>query len=449
MHKIINRRIDSTPRVKKYFSTIQELNDKNGELGIENFKLRREIEDQKKTIFQLNQKHYKYLLSNLKDKIKKSQKIRVCFFVMFDSVFPTETLFKIMLTDPIFDPFIIVIPDISRGDNHLKLSFNNTYKSLSNKYKKVYKGYNIKLNRVSRIIKKADIICFSSPYENMSLKNYEIKHYINKNVLTFYVNYAYPLLKYTRTVTMLDSYSLFWKVFVENKLNIEELKKYQHIKGKNAVVSGYCKMDDLYNQKFKKRKRKAIIIAPHHTVTSWKLLKISNFLKYSTFFLKLPELYPEIDFIFRPHPLLITQLKKSEIWGEEKTQEYFDKMESHPNVIYSKGGNYFDIFANSDGIIHDCGSFLAEYFFTEKPACYLLKNKKTIAKWFLPIGKKCLNFCYQAYQEKDIISFIEDIIIKDKDTKKEDRQKFVNSTLKVNYPNSSRYILNYIKKQIQ
>lgn len=448
MHKITNRIIDSIPRVKKYLSTIQELNDKNGELGIENFKLRSEIEDQKKTIFHLNQVRYKYIISNIKEKVKNGHKIKVCFFVMFDSVFSTETLFKQMQKDPLFDPFIVVIPDTSRGKDHLKFSLNSTYSSLYKKYKKVYKGYDLKLNKANKIPKKIDIICFSNPYEGMSLKNFEIKHYLNKDVLIFYINYAFSVLKYVRNVTMSDSYSLFWKVFVENKLNIEELKKYQHIKGKNAVVSGYCKMDDLYNQKFKKRKRKVIIIAPHHTITDWKLLKISNFLKYSKIFLKLPELYPQIDFIFRPHPLLITQLKKSEIWGEEKTQEYFDKMESHPNVIYSKGGNYFDIFANSDGIIHDCGSFLAEYFFTEKPTCYLLKNKNTIKKWFLPVGQKCLNFCYQAYKEKDIVSFIENIIIKEKDIKKADRINFVNSNLKINYPNSSKFILNYIKKEI-
>ena len=123
-------------------------------------------------------------------------------------------------------------------------------------------------------------------------------------------------------------------------------------------------------------------------------------------------------------------------------------MESYPNVLYSRGGEYFDMFVNSDGIIHDCGSFLAEYLFTEKPACYMLENKKSIKKWFLPIGQKCLDFCYKTYSEKDIINFIENVILKNKDVLREKRISFVNSNLKLNYPNSSKFILNFIKKEL-
>lgn len=399
--------------------------------------------------FSLNQIRYLNVIKKIRHRVRTGKKIRVAFFIMFDSSFSYKPLYEKMLSDNKFETKIIVIPDISRGDEHLKFSLESTFKSLSKKYKNVYKGYNADKKTITDVSNKIDLVCFPTPYEGMSFKNFEMKYFLNKDVLAFYVNYAFSVLKFVREVTMLDAYSLFWKVFVETKQNITELKTYQKLKGKNAVVSGYCKMDDLYNQKNKKRNKKTIIIAPHHTVSDWKLLQISNFFKYSDFFLKLPKIYPNINFIFRPHPLLIVQLKKPEVWGEKKTLNYFKKMESFKNVTYSKSGEYFDIFTNSDGIIHDCGSFLAEYLFTEKPSCYILKNKKSIKKWFSPIGEQCLNHCYRAFNKKDILDFINKVVINENDKLKENRVNFVNSTLKVNYPHASDFILKYIKKELR
>lgn len=469
MNKIIKKILIKIPFLKKQINKINILIQKNKELedilinekenrdkislekeklDFELKKIKKEENNIKNKLFYLNQKKYLYVVEKIKKRVKKGKKIRVCFFIMYDGSFSYKPLYEKMLSDDSFEPFIVIIPDTSRGEDHLIFSLENAYNNLSKKYKKVYKGYDYKLKKINDFSRKTDLVCFPTPYEGMSLKNFEMEYFLKKDILTFYVNYAYSVLKFVREVTMIDSYSLYWKVFVENKHNIKELNKYEKIKGKNAIVSGYCKMDDLYNQKIRKRKRKVIIIAPHHTVSDWKLLKISNFLKYAEFFLKLPKLYPQIDFIFRPHPLLIVQLKKPEVWGIKKTNKYFEKMESYPNVLYSRGGEYFDMFVNSDGIIHDCGSFLAEYLFTEKPACYMLENKKSIKKWFLPIGQKCLDFCYKTYSEKDIINFIENVILKNKDVLREKRISFVNSNLKLNYPNSSKFILNFIKKEL-
>ncbi|HCU01665.1 MAG: hypothetical protein UR66_C0017G0010 [Candidatus Moranbacteria bacterium GW2011_GWE1_35_17] len=387
--------------------------------------------------------NYRRVIKQLKKQTRSGKKIRVCFFVMLDSAFAARSLYEKMLEDNFFDPFIVVIPDTSRGDEHMKFSFNQAYDSLFKKYQKVFKGY--ENDEFCDFLEKADIFYFPTPYNGMTYEYFEMEHFKNKDALLFYINYAYPVVKFAREIISLPTHDYFWKIFIENKGYISELKKYQLFKGKNAVISGYCKMDGLANQEIIQRQRKKIIIAPHHTISDWKLLKISNFLKYHKFFLELPKLYPNIDFVFRPHPLLIVQLRKPEFWGEEKTKKYFDKLEKYSNVMYSNGGEYFDIFANSDGIIHDCGSFLAEYLFTEKPACFILEEKKSIKEWFLPIGEKCLEHCYQAYSEKDIINYIENIILKNEDTLKKKRIKFVNSELKINYPKSSEFILDYIK----
>lgn len=408
------------------------------------------IENKKKQKKYLeNQARYKSVIKKLKDKIKSGKKIKVAFFVMHDSITSYKPLYEKMLEDKHFDPIIIIIPDISRGEEHLKRYFNQTYKSLKKEYKNILKGYDLKTKKFIDYSDNIDMVNLSTPYEGMSHKFFEIKYLLKKDILPFYISYSFSVTRYFQEKIKFDSYSLFWKIFIENKYCLKELKKYQKIKGKNAVITGYCKMDKFEKFKeIKKRNKKTIIISPHHTIIDWKPLMISNFLTYSDFFLELPQKYPNINFIFRPHPLLITQLTKPEIWGKEKTKKYFKKIESYPNTTYSKGGRYFDIFKNSDGIINDSASFLAEYLFTEKPQCYILKNKRAIKKWFMPIGQKCLKYCYKSYSEKDIINYIENIVLKNQDPLREKRIAFVNKELKINYPNSSLKILNYIKQTL-
>ena len=212
---------------------------------------------------------------------------------------------------------------------------------------------------------------------------------LKKNILTCYQNYGYNTVLWGRNfICSLPFYNACWRVFADSKESMQDLVEYQPRRAKNAWLSGYCKMDKLAEANPIPHDRKQVLLCPHHTI-NFKHLQLSNFLKYADFFLELPQKYPQIDFIFRPHQLLRYNLAK--YWSEEQAQEYYDKMLSFSNVKYDTGQDYFQTFANSDAMIHDCGSFTAEYLFTGKPCCYMLKNEEEIDNTFLPVGKKCLN----------------------------------------------------------
>lgn len=193
-----------------------------------------------------------------------------------------------------------------------------------------------------------------------------------------------------------------------------------------------------------------VILAPHHTISTEynPLLNISNFLRFSDFFLELFEAYPQIHFIFRPHPLLHLALKDPRFWGEEKTEQYFKRVQQFPNVTYQEGGDYFETFVQSDGIIHDCASFLCEYLFTDHPACYMLKNKESIPEQFDVLGQKTLEHYYQAFTKEDILYFLDHVILQKEDSKKEARLQFAKEHLKINYPHASDFILKNLKESL-
>jgi len=395
-------------------------------------------------------KRYNTILESLRLKYKKGHKIDIGFQVIFDSVFPAKPLFEKMLNDDMFNPSIIVIPDISRGEENMYEQMDKTYKTLSAKYPNVYKSWDEDEKTFKDFSKNLDIVCSANPYEPMTHKLYRINKLAKKNLLSIYFNYGYPAVSFARRVASLGSLSKMWKVFSESDAIMDEFKKYMKNHGESLVLAGYMKLDELAEQKIIPHERKIVILAPHHTIEDKyeKTIGLSNFLKYAELFKELPKLYPQIDFIFRPHPLLKVTLAKETVWGKEKTEKYFEEIQQSPNLIFQDGGDYFETFANSDGIIHDCSSFLAEYMFTEKPVCYMLRNREAVDKYFMDNGKRIISHCYQAYKKEDIIKYLDNVILNGNDTMAKDRIEFVNSELKVNYPNVSEFVLNYLKNTI-
>jgi len=390
--------------------------------------------------------HERYAI-RLADLKKSDRPIRVCFFVLLSSVFPGEPLFCKMLEDPKFSPFIVIIPDTQRGDENMKAQMIKCYNELSAKYKQVFMAYDEKSNTYTDYKDMIDIVCMVSPYDRMTHKFYTLD-YLKEYCLSIFFNYTFSTLTYVHEVIRTDFMSQIWKVFLETDECLEELKKEQKIHGRNAVVSGYIKMDNLPRVTKQEGRRKKIFICPHHTVMGWSKLDLSHFLVYHELFLELPLMFKDVDFVFRPHPLLFVNLKKFSIWSTAEIDRYISKIESLPNMIYDQSGSYYEAFAESDGMIHDCGSFIAEYLYTEKPACYMLKNISQLEDTFLPIGKECMQNHYHAYTKEDIISFIQNVVIDGNDTMKKDRVNFVNKKLKINYPNVSDVVLKYLKKEL-
>ncbi len=394
------------------------------------------------------QKNYPKILKKIQLKVQQGKKINVGFFVIYDSVFPAEPLFKKMLEDDLFNPFIVVIPDTSRGEENMFYQMNKTYNTLSKKYKNIYKSYNEKTKKFVEFNMQFDIVNFANPYDHMTNKLYSIKYNVKQKILPIYINYGTMPDYYARNhIINLMALNICWKVYIDTKDNLEDVKQYTNFKGKNAVLSGYCKMDNLNSIEKKQLLRKKIIIAPHHTVNMINF-PLSNFLTYCDLFLELPQKYPQIDFVFRPHPLLFVTLAKENLWGKEKVNEYINKITSFKNVEYQEGGDYFETFINSSAIIHDCSSFIMEYLYTGHPACYMLKDQNEIKDIFAPIGQKCLENYYKVFNEEEIYKFIDDVVLNGNDYMKEKRIRFAQKEIMLNYPNVSTFIINNLKENL-
>lgn len=392
------------------------------------------------------QPHFKNVLEILRKKVLEKKKIRIGFFVMFDSMFPLEPLFCLMQSDEMFEPFIVIIPNIAYGTENMFYQMNGTYRSLSKKYLDVRMSCDAK-DKFIDFSGSCDIACFSTPYDCATHKYFRISYLSRFNVLTLYATYGYVVSNWFAGMYGYRSFSCLWKYFLENSFVVNELKTKSHIPANALVCLGYVKMDRLARFKMRERNRKKIIIASHHTLIM-EDIEFSTFLQYAGFFLELPQKYPEIDFVFRPHPLLKVRLVSDSIWSKEQTDNYFEKLRAMPNAEYQEGGDYFDAFVNSDALIHDCGSFMAEYLYTDNPACFLLKNDVQNRKNYNTFARECIARHYHAYTEAGIIRFIDEVVVKGIDSMRQERLSFAAEKIRIHYPNVAGSMLDYIKGEI-
>jgi hypothetical protein len=71
------------------------------------------------------------------------------------------------------------------------------------------------------------------------------------------------------------------------------------------------------------------------------------------------------------------------------------------------------IFLSSDALIHDCGSFMAEYLIT-KPSLFMIRKESVMEQWST-FGSEAININRNKQQ---LIDFIENIVLQEQDDMK-------------------------------
>lgn len=401
--------------------------------------------------------NYKRQIKRIK---KKKDKINVAFFLVNESIWKYEYLYFLMKGNKRYNPVVFICPYLFYGEGNMKQEMENTYQHF------LQKGYNVKKTLNSDAtwldIKQSfqpDLVFFCTPY-GLSLPQYHFENYLD--TLTCYVPYGFNSSDLYNFHYNKEIQNFCWRYFVETSIHKKFAKKYSKQKGKNVIITGFPGMDGLLKQKKPNfevwkngdTKKKRIIWAPHHTIPdSTGSLKYKNHLNYSTFLdyadfmLEIAEKYEnKIDFSFKPHPVLKDKLNM--LWGEEKTTNYYKKWEALPNGQLDEG-SYIDLFATSDAMIHDCGSFVIEYLYTGKPVLFLVSSEK-VKEQFNEIGVDALKVLYQGHNQQEITNFIGSVVLQEKDEKREIRNAFYEQVVKPpNNALASENIYNHIIDQLK
>jgi hypothetical protein len=390
------------------------------------------------------------------DRIRKKEKIKIAFFILKSSVWKFEILYRLLENDKKFEPVIIICPYNTYGRETMLRHMNQAFEYFNTNGYNVIKSLDETTGKWLNVKKeiKPDIVFFSVHW-NLTRPEYKIQTY--NRILTCYSTYTFVISHLYQGYFNQEMHNLVWKYFVETTAHQKIAQKYAQNKGTNVVVSGYPGMDILLQKdyqpvnvwKINDKKIKRIIWSPHHTIQEFgATLDYSTFLNYCDFMFDLANKYrDQIQIAFKPHPILRSKLSLDAVWGKEKTEKYFQKWANLPNGQLNEG-EYFDLFATSDGLINDSSAFVIEYLYTGKPMMFL-KNDDSVGERMNEIGRKALTKLYIGKHKEDVERFITEVILENNDPMKNDRNQFFNNTIKP--PNNvlaSQNIYNHIKSEI-
>ena len=325
------------------------------------------------------------------EKIRRKDKIKVGFFFENPSKWCGDELYNLFAANERFEPTVFFYPtgnELSRKEFNISLEKFKAH------------GLNIfNVEKVNSDIPAQDVLIQISPYDNGP----QAFRLINLKVTTLMACITYSFSVSARVSWIRDwrFFRVLWKMFHSSGLALEHFHKNCKVGMPRGIFTGYPRMDIFFDKsnkftfdwKMTRPDSKKIIWAPHHTVR-----EISASIHYATFrwnyqfMYEFAKAHPEISWIVKPHPFLLSRAVSAKIFPTiEACKKYFQKWDDLPNAQVYMGAYYQAIFATSDGMIQDSGSFIAEYQYVDKPMIYLTRED---TKGYNELGNKILETAY-------------------------------------------------------
>lgn len=371
----------------------------------------------------------------LKYKWKTGKKISIVLFVSRISCWLFEDLYRILLESGHFSPIIVIKPFVSQGKEAMIHHQENTYEKLTAKGLNPIRGYDVHTGTFLDVRKELnpDIIFYTKFWKPHFHPNFYIDRFLDK--LTYLTPYGFYIAEDRRSMNF-ELNNLVDGFFLETPIHKKIAERDMKNHGRNVFITGAPKLDYFFGKrpslevvwKAQSSRKKKIIWAPHHEdKTSTWMYQFDAFYEIADFMLDVAEKYcKDIQFAFKPHPMLKEKLYKR--WGKENTDNYYNEWSQRENCQLEEG-EFENLFLQSDAMIFDSISFIAEYTAVNKPALFTVGRN---ARVFLnEYGVENYKVLYEAKHnlKEEICNFIEDIVIGGNDYKLDERTEFIKKNL--------------------
>ena len=394
---------------------------------------------------------------DLKRKVREGKKINVCFLIDDIAKFSASSVYREMEKSDLFEPYILLYDHKDGSFCENDIIYKNHVKALQyfkNNNFDVYDCFDSDRSIIPLEKFDIDILFMTAPYldyHDTILNNI----YLNINYLVCYLSYYFPTINNYNYHYNNRRIASCWKNFVASKEDYKEFVKYSKYCGTNCILTGYPKLD-VYQKPINECKinkkidngKPIVIYAPHHSIMNdWEPCNLSTFHLYHEYFLNLAKSNPDVNFVFKPHPVLILKVVEKNIMTTEEYQNYINEWDSLPNGLYVYDGEYIDLFRKSSLLITDCGSFIAEWLPTNAPCMYLInpeRNQKQYFDGFFTSTRKILEKYYLCHNTDDISRYFDLIINKKEDPLKNDRIN-VQQEIFINIGKAGKTITTYLE----
>ena len=367
-------------------------------------------------------------------RLRHKKEINVVFFASSLSMWRYQHLYEALSKHPRFNATIVIQPFVWWAEFQKETNVQELCDYFNSKSIPFLLGTNADgaIFDVKNELK-PDILFYPQPY--FGYYSYELSYSKFYYKLICYYPYAFWRSKDSWSYD-LPFHRMAWKLFYSTELHRKDAKRYAlWNKDRNVEIVGYPTADDFLSGNYvdgwkpQPSKKKRVIWAPHFTIHDGGFLTQSNFLWMADFMLEIAQKYhDELQFVFKPHPRLFTELCKHKDWGEERAKEYYRTWATMENTQLQTG-EFVDLFMTSDAMIHDSGSFGVEYHYSGNPVMYVADNFEEQVADMALFGQLAMRQHYVGKCKQDIIDFIENIVIGGNDPMKEGRARFVQDYL--------------------
>lgn len=187
---------------------------------------------------------------NIKHRLTANEKIKVTFLPISAAEWPAEYIYRKLEADDRFEPQVVPVPLIGRTKEERGKTYSQTYDFFMAGGYNVKKIYDFQTEEIigwEEIGGIPDVVINVTPWYSDIAKNYQIAR-LPLYVLNVYISYGLTVgnsqdrVYAEKFMYNKDFMNVMWKVYTETKKDYTGFQKYQALKAKNVVNSGYIKM---------------------------------------------------------------------------------------------------------------------------------------------------------------------------------------------------------------
>ncbi len=130
-------------------------------------------------------------------------------------------------------------------------------------------------------------------------------------------------------------------------------------------------------------------------------------MRHKDFLPKYAEENPNVDVLFRPHPMTFDNFIKTGEMTAEEVADFIKKRNDCHNTSMDNSKEYGATFWQSSVLLTDISAVVIEYFVTGKPIIFCTSNNADVT--YLNFFNKILSVCYVAKNESDIAMYLEQL----------------------------------------
>lgn len=364
-------------------------------------------------------------------RIRRKNKIKVAFVLYDSAIWCGDKLYNYFAQDGRFEVTIFLCLRTDKLNLELiQRAFLYSLKQFQSR------GLNVVgIKNPTSSIPAQDILIFLTPYFKVLPVALRLEN-IKAETLIVYVPYGLSISNYNVSGHAMSR--IAWKFFFTSDVALKMYERLCKVGMPRGVYGGYPKADVFFDKNVKFHfdwktthpDAKKIIYAPHWSINSD--INHATFQWNFKFMYEFAKAHSEISWVFKPHPnLFFSAVAEKVFQSVEDFKVYLQAWNDLPNALVYLGAYYQEIFATSDGMIHDSASFVAEYQFVNKPMIFLTREGE---KNFNEIGNAILKASYLVDGKNldGIAAMIQKVFIEGNDCKAAERKKVFDKYL--NYP---------------